>query len=99
VQFVERHVRSVEELRRGFEALKPREVDAYFFTSDALVTSRAGLIIDAARVKKMPTMFSEFSLVAKGALASYFPVLNGPRAPSVFTECRARIWPERTDIG
>jgi putative ABC transport system substrate-binding protein len=71
VQFVERHVRSVEELRLGFGALKPREMDAYFFTSDSMVTSQADLIIDAARVKKLPTMFSEFSLVAKGALASY----------------------------
>jgi ABC-type uncharacterized transport system substrate-binding protein len=71
VQLVERHVRSVEELRRGFGALKPREMDAYFFTSDSMVTSQADLIIEAARVKKLPTMFSEFSLVARGALASY----------------------------
>jgi len=71
VQLVERHVGSVEELRLGLRGLKPREVDAYFHTGDALVTSQADLIIDAARVKKLPTMFSEDSLVAKGALASY----------------------------
>jgi putative tryptophan/tyrosine transport system substrate-binding protein len=71
LQFVERHVRSVEELRLLLDELGPREVDAYFYTSDAMVVSRADLIIDAARVKRWPTMFAEDSLVAKGALASY----------------------------
>jgi putative ABC transport system substrate-binding protein len=71
VQFVERQVRSVEELRRGLQALKPREADALFYTADAMVASRADLIIDAARAKKLPTMFQEYSMVAKGALASY----------------------------
>jgi putative tryptophan/tyrosine transport system substrate-binding protein len=28
-------------------------------------------VIDTARVKKLPTMFSEYSMVAKGALAGY----------------------------
>jgi putative ABC transport system substrate-binding protein len=71
VQFVERHVRSIEELRRGLEALKPREVDAYVHTPDSLVTSQARLVIDAARGKRLPTMFHHESLVAQGALASY----------------------------
>jgi putative ABC transport system substrate-binding protein len=71
VQFVERHVGSVEELREGLRTLKPREVDAYFHISDAMVTSQALLIIDAARVKSLPTMFTEEGLVVKGALASY----------------------------
>jgi putative ABC transport system substrate-binding protein len=73
VQLVERHVRSAEELRLGLQALKPREVDAYFYISDAMVTSQALLIIDAARVKRLPTMFHENSLAVKGALASYGP--------------------------
>jgi putative ABC transport system substrate-binding protein len=38
-----------------------------------MVTSQALLIIDAARVKRLPTMVLEGSLVAKGALASYGP--------------------------
>jgi putative tryptophan/tyrosine transport system substrate-binding protein len=71
VQFVERHVRSVEELRRALQTLKPREWDAYFYTADAMVASHASLIIDAARGKRLPTMFHEETLVAKGALASY----------------------------
>ena len=71
VQLVERHVRSVDELRRSVQALKPGEVDAYFYTPDAMVASRADLIVDAARGKRLPTMFHEDSLVDKGALASY----------------------------
>jgi putative ABC transport system substrate-binding protein len=71
VQLVERHVTSVEELRQALQALKAREVDAYFYISDAMVTSQAQLVIDMAMSKKLPTMFSEQNLVAMGGLASY----------------------------
>jgi putative ABC transport system substrate-binding protein len=71
VQWVERHVRSIEELRRGLEALKPHEVDAYFHTPDSMVTSQGRLVIDAARGKRLPTMFHHESFVEHGALASY----------------------------
>jgi putative ABC transport system substrate-binding protein len=71
VQLVERHVSSVEELRLGLQQLKPREVDAYFYTTDLMAVSHAELIIAAARVKRLPTMFEEIGIVAKGALASY----------------------------
>lgn len=71
IQFVERHVTSVDELRRGLQALKTGEVDAYFFTSDAMVASQAQLITDTGRAKKLPTMFHEGGLVAQGGLASY----------------------------
>lgn len=71
LKFVERHVKSVEELREALRTLKPGEADAYFYTSDAMVTSHAQLIIDVATAKRLPTMFHEQSLVAKGGLASY----------------------------
>ncbi len=71
VQLVERHVGSVEALRLALQGLKPQEADAYLYVSDAMVTSQAQLVIDAARVKRLPTMFHEGSLVAKGAVASY----------------------------
>ena len=71
VQVLERHVGSIEELRLNLQGLKSREVDAYFNTPGALQTSQAPLIIEATRGKKLPTMFHEQSLVAKGALASY----------------------------
>jgi len=71
LKFVERHVPSVEELRKALQALKTGEVDAYFYTSDAMVTSQAQLIIDTSKAKRLATMFHEQSLVTKGALASY----------------------------
>ena len=71
VQVVERHVGSIEELRLNLQGLKSREVDAYFHTPGLLATSQALLIIETTRGKKLPTMFHEQSLVAKGALASY----------------------------
>jgi putative ABC transport system substrate-binding protein len=40
IQLVERHVRSVEELRAGLQALKPGEVDALGHVADAMVTSQ-----------------------------------------------------------
>ena len=71
VQLIERHVASVEELRLGLGALKPGEVDAYFFTPDGLVASQAQLVIDTAKAKRLPMMFAEEGTVAQGALASY----------------------------
>jgi putative tryptophan/tyrosine transport system substrate-binding protein len=71
VQLVERHVTSVEELRQRLEAFKAGEADAYFYTSDSMVTSQAQLVIDMATSKRLPTMFSEQSVVAMGGLASY----------------------------
>ena len=71
VQLVERHATSVEELRQRLGAFKAGEADAYFYTSDSMVTSQAQLVIDMATSKRLPTMFSEQSLVVMGGLASY----------------------------
>ena len=71
VQLFERHVTSVEELRQRLGALKAREADAYFYTTDGMVTSQAQLVIDMATSKKLPTMFPEQGFVAMGGLASY----------------------------
>jgi putative ABC transport system substrate-binding protein len=71
VQLIERHATSVDDLRKRVEALKAKEADAYFYTSDAMVTSQAQLVIDMAMSKRLPTMFSEQGLVAMGGLASY----------------------------
>ena len=51
--------------------MKAEDADAYYYTSDAMVTSQAQLINDTARAKKLPTMGYEQSLVAQGALVSY----------------------------
>ena len=71
IQFLERHVASVQELRSALVALKKGEVDAYAYTSDAMVGSQAQLIIDTAKTKGFATMYHEGGLVADGALASY----------------------------
>jgi ABC-type uncharacterized transport system substrate-binding protein len=71
LKFIERHVKSVEELRQALQALKAGEADAFFYTPDPMVVSQVQLIIDTAKAKKLPTMFQEQSLVAKGGLASY----------------------------
>ena len=71
IQFVERHVVSVEELQAGMRALRGGEVDAFFQLGDPLTSNQAQLIIDMARAKRLPTMFVNQSLVIKGGLASY----------------------------
>jgi putative ABC transport system substrate-binding protein len=71
IEIVERQFASVEELRAGVRALKAGEVDAYFAVSDPMASNQAQLIIDTARVKRLPTMFNFLSEVIKGGLASY----------------------------
>jgi putative ABC transport system substrate-binding protein len=71
IEIVERHVASVHELRLGLQALKVREVDAYFYTNDPMVAAQAPFIIDTARANRLPAMFAEPSLAAQGALISY----------------------------
>ena len=46
-------------------------MDAFFEVSDAQVALQNQLIIDTARVKRLPTMFKSQSSVIKGGLASY----------------------------
>jgi putative ABC transport system substrate-binding protein len=71
IQFVERHIASVEELQTAIRALRAGEVDAFFKVSDPLVDNQAQLIIDTARVKRLPTMWDLQSNVIKGGLVSY----------------------------
>jgi len=71
VKLIERHATSVEELRQALRTLKPKDADAYFYTSDAMVMSQAQLVIDTATSELLPSMFAEQSLVTMGGLASY----------------------------
>jgi len=71
IRLIERRAATLEELRQQVGALNAKEADAYFYTSDAMVTSQAQLVIDAASSKKLPTMFAEQSPVVMGGLASY----------------------------
>ena len=71
IKFIERHVTSVDGLKKSLQGLKAGEADVFFYTPDAIVISQAQLIIDTAKAKKLATMFHEQSMVANGALASY----------------------------
>ena len=71
LQFIEQHVASIEELRVGVRALRSGGVDAIFQVQDALVNSQNQLIIDTARLNRLPTMFVQQNPVTKGGLASY----------------------------
>ena len=71
IKLIERHVRSIEELKTETLKLKAGEADAFLFIPDPMVGSQAQLIIEVAQARKLPTMFQEQSLVAKGALAAY----------------------------
>jgi ABC-type uncharacterized transport system substrate-binding protein len=71
LKLIERHVKSVDELRKALQEIKTKEADAFFYLADALVVGQSQLIIDTAKAKKLPTMLQDQSLVAKGGLASY----------------------------
>jgi len=71
LKFAEQHVSLPAELSAALAAIKPRQYDAYLYIADAMVVSQAQLIIDSALAKKLPTMFHDQALVARGALASY----------------------------
>jgi putative ABC transport system substrate-binding protein len=71
IKMLERHVKSPDELRSALQALKAGEADALFYIPDPMVVGDAQLLIETAKAKKLPTMFQDESLVAKGGLASY----------------------------
>jgi ABC-type uncharacterized transport system substrate-binding protein len=71
IKFVERHIKSPDDINAALDGLKTGEFDAYFYVGDAIVASQAQRIIDVARAKKLPTMFHDQGLVGSGALASY----------------------------
>jgi putative ABC transport system substrate-binding protein len=71
LEIVERRIASVDDLRAGLRALRPGEVDAISYLTDAVVQSHSQLIVEAATAKKLPTMFQEQATVAGGGLASY----------------------------
>ncbi len=71
LELVEHRAASVEELRAGLRALQAGKADAYLSGPDAMVTSQTALVIETAKAKKLPTMFTELESVAQGGLASY----------------------------
>lgn len=66
-------IKSADELKATFSALQQRNYDALFHVPDDLVEGEAAYIIQGARQKKLPTMFSEEVWAINGALAAYGP--------------------------
>jgi putative ABC transport system substrate-binding protein len=71
LELLERHVASVEELQKALQAFRVDEADAYFAVSDAMIDMQAQSIIDMAKAKRLPTMFYQQDVIAKGGLACY----------------------------
>lgn len=71
LRFIERQVKSADELRAGLQGLKAGEAEAFFYLPDTMIVSQAQSIIDTAKEKRLATMFQDESVVARGALASY----------------------------
>ena len=65
------NLKAVEQASRDFEKDRVHLIFAVTYTSDAMVASQAQFIADTALSKKLPTMFSEQSVVVMGGLASY----------------------------
>jgi putative tryptophan/tyrosine transport system substrate-binding protein len=70
VELVERPVASVEALRAGLRALRPGDADALFQVADSMVMSQSQLVIDAARAKRLPTMFASPAESVRAAVAT-----------------------------
>jgi putative ABC transport system substrate-binding protein len=71
LELVERQVHSVEEFRAALSSVRRAEGDAIGYLTDAMIISEALFVAETANAKKMPTIFSDASVVAKGGLASY----------------------------
>jgi putative ABC transport system substrate-binding protein len=76
LEFIERHVASVEELQKVAQSFKAGEADAYISVSDAMIDSQIDSIIDMAIAKRLPTMLYEPGGVARGGLVSYSADFN-----------------------
>ena len=70
---VERHVASVDGLKKTLQAFNSHEADALIAVSDAMVDSQIELLIEMATARKLPTMLYDPEAVMKGGLATYSP--------------------------
>jgi putative tryptophan/tyrosine transport system substrate-binding protein len=66
-------VTSPQQIRDRLRTLKGGDAEAYFFMNDALITSHAALIVEAANALGLPSMAHELGVVRSGALAGYGP--------------------------
>jgi putative ABC transport system substrate-binding protein len=71
LELIERHVTSIAELDNALQLFNSNEADAYLGISDAMVDSHIQAVIDMGNAKRLPTMVTEPSEVAKGGFAAY----------------------------
>lgn len=71
ITLVERQVKSIAELNAALDGLKPGEFDAYLYIPDAMVVSQSQRVVDVTRAKRLPSIFHDQVVVARGGLASY----------------------------
>ena len=71
LKLIEHEVKTVDAFYNDLNSLKAGEYDAYLYVADPMIASHAERIVDVARAKKLPTMFHDRVLVARGGLASY----------------------------
>jgi putative ABC transport system substrate-binding protein len=71
LELIEWHASSITELDNALQRFNPNEADAYLGISDAMVDSHIQAVIDMGKAKRLPTMVTEPSEVAKGGFAAY----------------------------
>ena len=71
LEFIERQVASPEELDNAVRAFRADEADADLAVSDAMVDRHADIIIEMGKALRLPTMFYQQELIAKGGLVGY----------------------------
>jgi putative ABC transport system substrate-binding protein len=71
IVLIERHVRSLAEVRAAIAALKAGEADAFVQVSDALFSSQFQHMIPVAKKIRLPMMVYDQTVVERGALMSY----------------------------
>ena len=71
IELLERHFGSRDELQREIRALTGKDADAFMTVADPEVDNQSQLIIDTARSKHLPTMFTRQNFTIEGGLASY----------------------------
>jgi ABC-type uncharacterized transport system substrate-binding protein len=76
LDLIERQVASPEELDKAVRAFSADEADAYLAVSDAMVDRHADIIIEMGKALRLPTMFYQQALIAKGGLVSYSTDFN-----------------------
>ncbi len=68
-----RPIKTSEEFKVSLGRLEKKEGDAIFHVPDNLVEGQADFLFEAARQKRLPTMFHEERWAIKGAMAAYGP--------------------------